>query len=470
MASVLKPSLLRPTLSLLVVSVFCAVCSAGLAAEQTNGQTSAPAKAAEWIKKLNSPEYKQRAEATRELHKLGKPAIEVIARAAETDDLEIAARCVTILQSFYKSGDAATKSAAAAALKRLESCRHATVAKRAADATRKPKPVSVTNPVGNRLIVLGGLNRAQPVQIQQQIVQRLANRARQRVAPRQISREAKAKDNGKTIYIKETMLPKREIVVKVTEKVGGRDKTTEYKARTSAELRRKQPKAYALYKKHIRDARVRFQIGNVRPVRAAAVVQRAAANPPAANPPPPVVQGFGGGGIGIRISSRTVNGQREMTINDGDRTIRINDENGQNIRMRVTETVAGKKKTTEYKAKDSAELKKKHPKAAELYEKYTKRGRPGLNRIIRNRFGRLPNFPNPPQIPIQVAPFGRPGGAKAQTAKKEIEKANDLLAKAMDKLKKLAAGKNAKPEDLKKVAEEIQFARDALERAHTAIK
>eukprot|EP00913_Durusdinium_trenchii_P035240 g32970.t1 len=417
------------------------------------------AQAAVWIEKLNSPKFKIREEASLQLRKLGKVAIEPVARAAETNDLETVARCVSILKCFYDSNDPAVKAAAEQQLKKLEKSPNATVARRAADATRKPEPAQRISPFGNRIMIVNGPNGR--IQLQAMIARRVVNRAQRRAVARPgLVREITVNENGKKIHIHETLAPSRKILIKVTEKVAGKEKTTDYKANSSSKLRRMHPKVYELYRKHIGKARLKAQAAAMVPPRGAAV-PRAAVLPAA----PQQAQRVQFAANGVRISTRVVNGNREITVREGTKTTRITDENGKNIVIKVTEPVGGKVKTTEYKGKDLAELKKKHADGAKIYELFAGNNR--LN-VFRNRFGRVPNFPNPPQLP--VAPFGRPGVAKNQTAKKEIEKANERLAVAMKQLKKLTSDKNPKPEELKKIAEEIQYARDALERAHTAIK
>ncbi|MFQ5733989.1 MAG: hypothetical protein ACE5KM_18785 [Planctomycetaceae bacterium] len=308
------------------------------------------------LQQLESGKYAERNAATKRLMAAGMEVIAPITKAAHTDDLELGARCVDILKHLYQHGDAATKAAAEASLKTLRSSKHASVAKWAGEALGRGNNRFGNNPFGNnrfggrfgrrfgggRIIIGGG---AIPGGI---------------AGPRGIEREAKVTEKGKTIHIKETFAPKRQIVVKVTEKVNGKEKTTEYKARTAADLRRKNKAIYDLYRKHIRGARIRFVAGNNLPI------QIRMPQLPA-----------GGGVGGITISSRTVNGQRQIDIQENGRKISISDNRGKEIVVKITETVNGKPQTTEHKAKDLVELKKKHPKAAKVYERFAgRRGNP----------------------------------------------------------------------------------------------
>ena len=73
------------------------------------------------------------------------------------------------------------------------------------------------------------------------------------------------------------------------------------------------------------------------------------------------------------VSVKNVNGNKEIDVTDNDTKIRIA-ENKDGITMTVTDPPQGDKKPKprEYKAATADELKKKHPEAYKLYEKYAK--------------------------------------------------------------------------------------------------
>lgn len=393
------------------------------------------------IQNLGHRSYKTRIDATRKLMELGQAAITPLTAAAETDNQELATRCVSILRALYEGNDSKTKNEAEAALKKLEQSKYPAVAKQAGDAIRKPPK----NTFANRTRFGRGI-----------IIRNVApaNIARGRLA-RQIVREFTVKQKEKTYQFRQLLAPKRELNVKVTETVNGKKKTTEIKTTSPTDLRKKHPKIYELYRRNLRQGKI-----TVEAVKNAGNVKGAQ--------PQPAAGAIAVRGANISISTRTVNGKREMNITENGRKIQIQDENQKNIVIRVTDTVNGKQKTTEYKAKDLAELKKKHPEAAKLFEKYTKNANFGIRFPavrFRGRAGALPNIA-PPAIPRNI--FGRAQNTKK--VKAEIEKANKKLAAAIEKLNKLAASKNAKPEDLKNVAKEIQVAREDLEQAYNALK
>jgi hypothetical protein len=72
------------------------------------------------------------------------------------------------------------------------------------------------------------------------------------------------------------------------------------------------------------------------------------------------------------------NNHRHIEAVSGGEKVEINDTNGKEIELKHTHQVDGKEKTDEYKADDLDDLKKKHPDAAKLYEKYTAGQRIGI--------------------------------------------------------------------------------------------
>jgi hypothetical protein len=70
---------------------------------------------------------------------------------------------------------------------------------------------------------------------------------------------------------------------------------------------------------------------------------------------------------GRRVCVQNINGGRQVDIEEGNRKIRINDGNGQPIKIEVTTKANGKDSTEKFEAKDVEELKKKHPGAYQIY-------------------------------------------------------------------------------------------------------
>jgi hypothetical protein len=392
--------------SLVSVSLFEGTGDAADTAE-VRAESATATDVAKLIVDLENGNFKARRLATEKLVATGKAAIEPVTKAATGADLETATRCIDILKALQQSKDAATKKEAVEALTKLSKSENRSVAQRAAAAIAKPKPVVPgINPFGANIRIQ--VRAVRPVAVQPQLV-----------------REVNVNENGKKIHIKETI--GWEIVVKVTEKVAGKEKTTETKAKNAADLKKQNLAVYELYRKHIRKAQ------------------------------PRIAQA-------IQIQAQNFNGKREVNVVEKGRKIQITDTNKKDIVVRVTETVGGKEKTTESKAKGVAELKKKHPEAAKLFEKYANQ----QNNVIQLFAGpggiQIQGVPQ--VIPIRGNPFApRQAAPNAKAANTEIDKAKAQLDKAVARLKTLAGNKNVKPEDLRKLAEELQSARKQLDEA-----
>ncbi len=114
-----------------------------------------------------------------------------------------------------------------------------------------------------------------------------------------------------------------------------------------------------------------------------------------------------------RTSMRTVNGQREIEEQNGNKITKVRDVPGGGIEGQVTETINGKETTRKVEAKDLDDLKKKDNELAQFYERYSadggipRGGMPGLapadalkrqidslDRMIERYKARLPNDPN----------------------------------------------------------------------------
>jgi hypothetical protein len=192
----------------------------------------------------------------------------------------------------------------------------------------------------------------------------------------------------------------------------------------------------------------------------------APALPFGAPPPAPfggrvIIGGFGVAGPGMKVSVRNEGGDKTIEAEEAGKKIKIQEKAKGEIKMQVTETVDGKEKTSTYEAKNAGDLKKNHAEAHKLYEKYSKFGGAGMI---------MPA--GPPGIGGgAIMPFG-PGGAGAirvgiipQKALDQIEEARKEMQRATDDLKKLAGESRIDPERVKKLAEQIDGAKQKLEEA-----
>lgn len=189
------------------------------------------------------------------------------------------------------------------------------------------------------------------------------------------------------------------------------------------------------------------------------------------------------GGMAKRISVKTVNGVKDIDVEEGERKIKIHDDPAKGITLEVTEKKDGKDATQKYEAKNAEELKTKHPEAHKLYEEYSQGA--GVLRIggrfrelgplllpVPAPVGPVPAEPAPPPVAVPAEPKPpRVGDApvvpplklrtadtekqlaeKIQAALNEMEAALEQLAKATDK-----------PGELPRVKERLEAAKKRLD-------
>lgn len=180
-------------------------------------------------------------------------------------------------------------------------------------------------------------------------------------------------------------------------------------------------------------------------------------------------QPIGGGNIQVfQLQANGVNGSRSVDVDDNGKKIHI-DEDQNGIELRVTEKVNGQDKTQTYKAKDAAELKKKSPEAAKLYEQYSQNGAAGGIQI-QAQIGGLPNFgaPFPPPQPIihGVAPVPPAQKSSVKEIADKIDEARKLIGDATDNLKEtLKKETSKKTEDLQNAIDKLDEATQRLDDA-----
>jgi len=162
-------------------------------------------------------------------------------------------------------------------------------------------------------------------------------------------------------------------------------------------------------------------------------------------------QNIGGAG-GVRISMRTVNGQRTINVKEADREIEIQDADGKKIRMSVQQVVNGKPETKEYEADDLEDLKKKNAEAAALYEKY------GKQNFIQVQFQPFPG-PVMNRIPRAAAPAVN---EKIEAALKKLETVREKLAELKDR-------KEVDPAAIESLLDELKLAEKDLFAAQGAL-
>ncbi|MEZ5941637.1 MAG: HEAT repeat domain-containing protein [Planctomycetaceae bacterium] len=166
-----------------------------------------------------------------------------------------------------------------------------------------------------------------------------------------------------------------------------------------------------------------------------------------------------GGAVGVRTRVSITNGSRSIEIEEGNRTVRFRDENGKDIRVEVETKVDGKLKVEKHEVADEAELKKKHPELAALFEKY---GKAVQMRAQGNIPFIPPNFaPNlPPNFPQQIPAQRKQANTSIETA---LDKLRELREQIDGDEKLTDEQRKAFEEQLDAVRKELHAAQAALE-------
>lgn len=171
------------------------------------------------------------------------------------------------------------------------------------------------------------------------------------------------------------------------------------------------------------------------------------------------IQGIQVGQNGKRISVKNVNGNKEIDVDEDGKKIKITEGADGKIKVQITEKVGNMEKVEKYEAKDADELKKNHPDAHKIYEKYSRGGGGIIIREFRAVPGRGARIL--PAVPRKID-----GNKKAtegiDAAIKGLEKAQEDLKQAG----KDGAGANA----IEKAVEQLEAAKKQLEQAKEGLK
>ena len=282
-----------------------------------------PDEVAAQIKVLVEGDPFQRRDATSKLLELGKEAVEPLAKEAGEAKPASMYLCFDILARLLASENEAVSNAAKAALDKLTQSENRSVALRAKSAIR------VKEILGRRQAAIA----AAPALPAQGLMKLSHNENGRNI---QLERAADGSFSGK-----------------IKEPVNGEEQTTDIKAADAKELEQKFPEAHKALQKH--EERIRNAQQQANPFGGGAFNANVQIN---------------GGGARQRVHIKVTNGERTIEVQNGDEKIEIHDKNGKDIELKHTRPVDGKAKTDEFKGADLDDLRKKHPDAAKLYEKY----------------------------------------------------------------------------------------------------
>jgi hypothetical protein len=166
----------------------------------------------------------------------------------------------------------------------------------------------------------------------------------------------------------------------------------------------------------------------------------------------------GAGGVRT-IQVRNANGKRTTTVQEAGKKIEIQDDPAGGIEMSVTEKVDGKEKTSKYAGKNLDELKKNHPEAAPIYEKYAGKNVLEGVQIQVHQIG---------AVPLPLGDGRREGGAAKQKTPAQLDEADKALSEAAEELKKLPTDSPAN-QAVKKALDQIERAREKLSEARKVL-
>ncbi len=359
------------------------------------------------IRRLDSGNFDDRQQAADLLSQAGLPAIEELQQAGTTAQGNLAAQCVRVLGEMSDSERKAIAKAATEALKKLAACDNQNIAAIAKEAIRDPDPPlqAANNPGARIQIMVGGNVMAKQFNAQGK-------------------REVSVMENGKKIKITEQR--GGPVVVEIRETVNGQEKVTKVEGKNIADLARRNRAAFDLYKRHM--------LGLGLPNRIV------------------MLQNAVGGRRQVTIRKQVINGDATTTINENGREIVIEEKQNGKIRVSVTETVNGQKQTKEYQADSLEELKKKHPEAAKLREKYANGAVGQVQFNIQAFPGAGPNV-----LPLQ------PGNALLPKAKgqqhpayKEIEESLKDLKNVRKQMEQLKGQPNADKKQLEELEQALR--------------
>lgn len=350
------------TLSVLMLTAFSTSFGAD---EPASEKAAAPvvepaddtqAEVARHIKTLAEGDLLQRLETTSKLLKMGQAAVAPLAKEAGEGRKETMYHCFDVLTRLLASNNAETSAATKVELTKLTQSPNRPVALRAnsalqlgeilgARAARRPAPARI--PAGPNVVpnvqLNVALNGANAVKVQTTVIND--------------ERVVQVERGDERIEIRDKS--GKDIVVRQTRTVDGKLKTDEFKAADSDELKKNHPEAFKLYEQYApRNVNVQIRGGKL-----GGAIQ---------------IQ-VGPGQFGVANGARrmpaepgsTPSGARLIRAEDAEGELEISDENGRNIRVRLTKKIDGKEVVEEHKADDLKQLSAEHPAAAKLYEKYT---------------------------------------------------------------------------------------------------
>ena len=195
----------------------------------------------QWIQDLVNPKFAVRQAASQKLVQSGKAGMEAVAGAAQTDDLELATRCLAVLAEGLSSKTAEVQQAARTALQNLAKSDNKSVAQRARTALEPPAKVAL----GGGRVPGGFQGNFQQVAVQ---------------VDKAGVRNIKVIENGKETVIKDNN--GKDISVTTTETVNGQKVTKTVTGKDAEDLKKNNAEAHDLFEKYTKGGNgIRINVG-----------------------------------------------------------------------------------------------------------------------------------------------------------------------------------------------------------------
>ncbi len=163
-----------------------------------------------------------------------------------------------------------------------------------------------------------------------------------------------------------------------------------------------------------------------------------------------------------QVQVKTANGVTDTEATENGRSVRIHEDPKKGITVDVTEKKDGQDVSRKYEAKDVAELKRKHPEAHKLYEKYSQGGGIQIQAI---QFPALQMQQVRAGLPLPVPP----GMIDPKELSDKLEKVSDQLDETRKLLDQLKA-QSRESEPLQKAIDQLEKARKELEETRDKLK
>jgi len=201
------------------------------------------------VEQLDSADFAERQDASRQLADVGPEAVPLLERTVAAGSREASARALDLLKRQFERGEAESSDSARAALSRLAGSKHATTAQRARDVLSPPVERTAVTPWGGIPNVQQRFNNVQ--------FQFGGNPGGQwggvrRISYSEINGRRSVEISEKDRVVRMETWPAGNVEISITERLNGKDVTRTITAKDRDELARKDPESAKLYDEYHR--------------------------------------------------------------------------------------------------------------------------------------------------------------------------------------------------------------------------